>query len=68
MATMEWINFFLVLLETDGPYMAPYSPKGTVAHPGHIPLIAHQIAQLKDVDVDTVLTTVRENTNKMYGI
>jgi len=57
-----------ILLETDGPYMAPAPlPKGTVAHPGHIPLIAQYIANVKQIDLDTLLLQVRKNTTMMYG-
>jgi Tat protein secretion system quality control protein TatD with DNase activity len=38
------IDPIAVLLETDGPYMAPLpEKKGAIAHPGHIPLIAEKV-------------------------
>jgi len=58
-----------MLLETDGPYMAPAPhQKGTIAHMGHIPLIASKVADLKQLDIDVVYKTIRENTRQMYGI
>lgn len=57
-----------LLLETDGPYLAPVPHRGQPAHPGHIPLIAAKIAELKGVSVDSVYTAARENTRKIYGI
>lgn len=57
-----------LLLETDGPYLAPIPHRGKPAHPGHIPLIAHKIAELKGVGVDVVYAAARENTRKVYGI
>eukprot|EP01116_Phalansterium_solitarium_P010422 TRINITY_DN2517_c0_g1_i1.p1 TRINITY_DN2517_c0_g1~~TRINITY_DN2517_c0_g1_i1.p1 ORF type:complete len:345 (+),score=-53.42 TRINITY_DN2517_c0_g1_i1:48-1082(+) len=49
-----------ILLETDGPYMAPHpSPKGSMSHSGHIPVIAQKIADIKGVSLDEVLTAAR---------
>jgi TatD DNase family protein len=56
-------------LETDGPYNAPYPmKKGSVAHMGHIPLIAKEIAELKGISLDDALKAIRENTKRLYGI
>jgi TatD DNase family protein len=55
------------LLETDGPYLAPIPHRGKPAHPGHIPLIAQKIAELKGVEVDEIYRSARENTRKIYG-
>jgi TatD DNase family protein len=61
-----------LLLETDGPFMVPEPAssveKTKVAHPGHIPLVAHAIATAKGVPLATVLETCRGNTRNMYGI
>lgn len=57
-----------LLLETDGPYLAPIPHRGKPAHPGHIPLIAAKIAELKGVEVGAVYAAARENTRKIYGI
>lgn len=55
-----------LLLETDGPYMAP---KGTVFnHVGQIPLIARYVAELKGCSESEVLTFARANTRHVYGI
>jgi TatD DNase family protein len=57
-----------LLLETDGPYLAPIPHRGKPAHPGHIPLIAAKIAELKGVAVEAVFAAARENTRRVYGI
>ncbi|MEO6095735.1 MAG: TatD family hydrolase [Fibrobacteria bacterium] len=57
-----------LLLETDGPYLAPIPHRGKPAHPGHIPLIALKIAELKGVAVEEVYAAARENTRRIYGI
>eukprot|EP00929_Paragymnodinium_shiwhaense_P053763 TRINITY_DN26939_c0_g1_i1.p1 TRINITY_DN26939_c0_g1~~TRINITY_DN26939_c0_g1_i1.p1 ORF type:complete len:386 (+),score=55.34 TRINITY_DN26939_c0_g1_i1:115-1272(+) len=57
-----------MLLETDGPYMAPEPFRGSVAHPGHVAYIATAIAKLKRLPREGVLAACRENTKRMYGI
>ena len=57
-----------LLLETDGPYLAPVPHRGQPAHPGHIPLIAAKIAELKGTSLEAVYAAARENTRKVYGI
>lgn len=56
------------LLETDGPYLAPVPHRGKPAHPGHIPLIAQKIAELKGVTVEEIYAAARESTREVYGI
>lgn len=55
-----------LLLETDGPYMAP---RGTVFnHPGQIPLIARLVAKTRGCTIAEVLTKARANSRYVYGI
>lgn len=58
-----------LLLETDGPYMPPEPvPRGKVSHPGHIPIIAQQLANLHGVSYSEMLQATRSNTRNIYGI
>lgn len=57
-----------ILLETDGPFMAPEPFRGKTAHSGHIPYIAKKIAEVKGIPVEEMLTAARDNTLRMYGI
>ena len=57
-----------ILLETDGPYMAPAPRRGEVAHPGHVPYIAAKIAEIKGVSAAEVFVAAREATRRVYGI
>lgn len=57
-----------LLLETDGPFMAPVPHRGKPCHPGHIPLIAQKIAELKGVTVEEVYAHARKNTKEMYSV
>lgn len=55
-----------LLLETDAPYLGIYG--SGFSHPGHIPMIAEKIAELKNCTVVQVLAAARENSRTMYGI
>jgi len=57
-----------LLLETDGPYLAPTPHRGKVAHPGHIPLIAAKLAQIKEIGLESIYEAARKNTREVYGI
>jgi TatD DNase family protein len=56
------------VLETDGPYLAPLPHRGQVAHPGHIPIIAQKMAELKGISTPMLLRYARENSRRLYGI
>jgi TatD DNase family protein len=57
-----------MLLETDSPYMAPGKFRGKVCHPGMIPVIAKQVADLHKVEIDHVYQTTTNNCKFLYGI
>ena len=56
-----------LLLETDGPYMAPMPFRGATAHSGMIPFTAVRMAQVKEVELEELLVQVRSNTKAIYG-
>jgi len=64
----EAVSLNRILLETDGPFMAPAPHRGKVCHSGYIPLIAKKVSEVKKVSVEEVLTVTRENTKAMYGV
>jgi len=57
-----------MLLETDAPYLAPVPFRGKTCTPSMIPNIAQVLANIKEMPLNDLLKTCRENTNKMYGI
>eukprot|EP00397_Hematodinium_sp_SG-2012_P047610 GEMP01054228.1.p1 GENE.GEMP01054228.1~~GEMP01054228.1.p1 ORF type:complete len:431 (+),score=69.62 GEMP01054228.1:114-1406(+) len=57
-----------LLLETDGPYMAPTPYIGTSALPAHIVITAQAVADIKQVTLDAVLIACRENARKFFGV
>jgi len=57
-----------MVLETDGPFLAPVPFRGLPATSGMIPKIADKIAELKGVDVGEVYRAARANTERIYSI
>lgn len=57
-----------LLLETDGPFMAPKPYRGEESHPGQIPWVAEGVAKIKGVSVQDVLAAAHINFCRLYGI
>ena len=59
-----------LVVETDAPYNTPSNmPSASCfSHPAHAFYVAKEIALLKKADLSEVLSTVRDNTKKLYGI
>lgn len=57
-------------IDREGAGEGGSSSKGSKAfsHPGHIPLIAQRVAELKGVSVDEVIRITAENTKRVYKI
>jgi len=56
-----------LLLETDAPYLTPHPFRGEENSPKYLPLIAKQIANLKDVTLDEVKKQTTLNANKVFN-
>ncbi len=65
--TLSCVPLTRLLLETDGPFMAPVPFRGSQAHPGHVPLVAATMAEVKGVTVAELLKQVRANSRAVYG-
>ena len=57
-----------ILLETDGPFLSPKPYRGKCSHPGYIPIIAQCIANIKNIDIESVLKRTYNNCTYMYNI
>jgi len=55
-----------MLLETDAPYLAPIPYRGKRNEPSFIPIIANNIAELKNISVEEVKKITTENTLIAY--
>ncbi len=57
-----------MLLETDGPFLAPTPYRGKRNEPSYIPLIAHQIAELRGCELETVAAATSKNANDLFNL
>lgn len=57
-----------LLVETDGPYLAPIPHRGRTNKPEYIPLIVDAIARLRGVDNESVARATVDNTEKLFRL
>ncbi|PRY87649.1 TatD family hydrolase [Mongoliibacter ruber] len=55
-----------LVLETDGPYLAPVPHRGKRNSPEYIPLIAQRIAELADVPLEVVSEVTQNNSQRIF--
>lgn len=55
-----------LLLETDAPYLTPAPYRGRTNAPCFLPFVAEKIAELKGLDVEELLATVRRNSYALF--
>lgn len=56
-----------IVLETDAPYLAPVPYRGKRNESSYIPIIAEQIAAIKNCSVEEVAEMTTANCNKIFG-
>lgn len=57
-----------IVLETDCPYLTPVPYRGKINEPSYIPLIASEIATLKNISIDEVMTITTSNTKEVFDL
>lgn len=57
----------LLLLETDTPYLAPQTKRGTPNEPSFLVETAHCLAQIRGVSVDTIADWTTGNTEQAFS-
>ena len=65
---VEQIPLKSILLETDCPYMSPVPHRGERNSSLNIKYIAEEIAKIKNVSYETVVSVTEENAKRMYQI
>lgn len=55
-------------LETDSPYVAPKEHRGKRNSPEYLPIILKRLAELKDVDENTLLEQLNDNARRVFAI
>jgi TatD DNase family protein len=55
-----------MLIETDAPYLAPQSKRGTTNEPANVVEVAKTIAEIKNISIDSVAKTTGNNTKLFF--
>lgn len=57
-----------ILLETDGPYLAPTPHRGKRNEPSFLPRIAEAVAEVKRIPVSEMTAIAAENTRRLFRL
>lgn len=57
-----------LLIETDSPYLTPVPYRGKRNEPSYVEFVAKEIAEIKGITLEEVITVTTENAKKIYGI
>jgi TatD DNase family protein len=57
-----------LLIETDAPYLAPAPHRGRRNEPAYVPLVAAEIARLRDLPVAAIAHATSTNFFRLFGI
>jgi TatD DNase family protein len=55
------------LIETDSPYLAPMPYRGKTNNPSYVPYVAHQVAELKQLPVETIAEATSRNFEHLFS-
>ena len=67
-AVAEMVPLDRLLLETDAPYMAPVPLRGNRCDSSMIRYVAKEIAQRREISVETLLRCCEENAKRLFRI
>jgi TatD DNase family protein len=56
-----------MLIETDSPYLAPMPHRGKTNNPSYVPLVAQQIAELKQQPLEVIAETTSRNFERLFA-
>ena len=63
---VEYLPLEYLLLETDAPYMTPVPFRGQRCDSSHIAYTAEKIAEIKSIDVQTLIDKCNENSKQLF--
>ncbi len=55
-----------ILIETDSPYLAPVPYRGKTNNPSYVPFVAKQIAELKELPIETIAEASSRNFEYLF--
>ncbi len=56
------------LVETDSPYLAPVPFRGKTNQPAHVVKVAEKLAELRNVDLETIARESTRNFKSLFGL
>jgi TatD DNase family protein len=56
------------MIETDSPYITPVPHRGTRNEPAYVGLVAQKIAELKQMDMEQVITLSTETAKRFFSL
>lgn len=65
--TASQIPLESMLIETDGPFLAPVPWRGKRNEPSYLPYVAEKIAELKGVSIESVAKQTSLNTQRLFN-
>jgi TatD DNase family protein len=66
-AAIRGVPLDRLLIETDGPYLAPVPHRGRRNEPGYVRMVAERIAEVLGLDVAEVIARTGANACKVFG-
>lgn len=66
--TIKELPLSSFMLETDSPYLAPVPYRGKPNEPSYLPLIANKLAELFEVDVQTIVDSTNLQAKALFNI
>jgi TatD DNase family protein len=63
----SFVPFDRMLIETDSPYLAPAPHRGKTNNPSYVPLVARQIAALRQCAIETVAEATSRNFETLFS-
>ncbi len=57
-----------LVLETDAPYLAPHPYRGKRNESSYLKIIAHKLADIKQVTIEEVAEITTENSKQIFGV
>lgn len=64
---LSQIDLQHIVLETDGPYLAPVPYRGKRNLPEYLPIIAEKVAALYNLPVETIIEQTTKNAQEVFG-
>ena len=62
----QFVPLDRMLIETDSPYLAPMPHRGKTNNPSYVPLVAQQIAAIKQQSLETIAEATSRNFEQLF--